>query len=91
MMVVLEEDEEEEAVPLQVSPVFTPEGEILNTEYQVTFLASVQALGLLTDYIRQLKTKDGESEELGAASVKLLHTSKQPFQVLLSHFSTFLE
>jgi len=82
MMVVLEEDEEEEAVPLQVSPVFTPEGEILNTEYQVTFLAYVPALGLQTYYIRQLKAEDGESEELGVASVKLLHTSKEPFQEL---------
>ena len=49
-----DEEEEEEPVPTQISPVFSREGELLNTEFQITFLATVPALGMQTYFIRQV-------------------------------------
>ena len=55
MATIEEEEEEEEAVPTQISPVFGREsGELLNTEFQITFLATVPALGMQTYFVRQV-------------------------------------
>ena len=34
-------EDEEEDLPIQISPVFDGEGQISNTEYQLSFLAQV--------------------------------------------------
>ena len=55
MAPIEDEDEEEEAVPTQISPVFSREGgELVNTEFQITFLATVPALGMQTYFVRQV-------------------------------------
>ena len=36
-----EDEDEEEDLPIQISPVFDGEGQISNTEYQLSFLAQV--------------------------------------------------
>ena len=100
MATIEDEEEEEEAVPTQISPVFGREsGELLNTEFQITFLATVPALGMQTYFVRQvlnipqlcqkkallshfqLKTEDGENEEMSVATVRIFNTGKHPFQV----------
>ena len=98
MATIEDEEEEEEAVPTQISPVFgTESGELLNTEFQITFLATVPALGMQTYFVRQvfsrlsqqkhyfhisqLKTEDGENEEMSVATVRIFNTGKHPFQV----------
>ena len=55
MATIEDEEEEEETVQTQISPVFSREsGELVNTEFQITFLATVPALGMQTYYIRQV-------------------------------------
>ena len=55
MAPIEDEEEEEEAVPTQISPVFSREaGELVNTEFQITFLATVPALGMQTYFVRQV-------------------------------------
>jgi len=82
MAPIEDEDEEEEAVPTQISPVFSREGgELVNTEFQITFLATVPALGMQTYFVRQLRTEDGENEDMSIATVRIFNTGKHPFQV----------
>ena len=77
-----EEDiEEEETQPSQISPVFKSDDDISNTEFDLTFLATVPAMGLQTYFIRELKSEDGANDEMSVAKVKLLNTKSQPFQV----------
>jgi len=56
-------------------------GEISNSEYELTFLATVGALGLETFYLRQLRTEEEPSDQLSVATLRLFHTDSQPFQV----------
>lgn len=56
----VEGDDEEEAVACQVSPVFDDEqGQILNTEFELSFLAQVKGLALQTYYIKALRPEEG--------------------------------
>lgn len=55
----IEGEDEEEQIPCQLSPVFDDQGQILNSEYQLTFLAQVKGLGLHSYYIQQLRQEDG--------------------------------
>ena len=75
------ETEEEETLPSQLSPVFRSDGEISNEEFELTFLATVPALGLQTYYIREMKSEDGPNDEMSVAKVKIYNTKSQPFQV----------
>lgn len=77
----LDETEEEETLPSQLSPVFRSDGEISNEEFELTFLATVPALGLQTYYIREMKSEDGPNDEMSVAKVKIYNTKSQPFQV----------
>lgn len=80
-LATVEDEEEEEVLQCQLSPVFTAGGEIQNSEYYLTFLARVPALGLQTFFIRQLKPEDGKNEEMTVGEVRIFHSAKYPFQV----------
>ena len=47
----------------------------------MTFLAMVPALGMQTYYIRQNKPKEGKNEEISVATVEILNSKAQLFQV----------
>ena len=81
MAAVDEGEEEEETEPSQLSPVFTRDGEISNEEFELSFLATIPALGLMTYYIRELKSDDGPNDEMTVAKVKIFNSKSQPFQV----------
>ena len=56
----VEGDEEEEAVPCQISPVFDEEqGQVLNTEFELSFLGQVKGLALQTYYVKGLRPEEG--------------------------------
>jgi len=81
-MNMIEDEEEEETIPTQISPVFKSDGEISNTEFDLIFLVTVPALGLQTYYVRQLKPEEGKNEEMSVATVKIFNSKGQPFQVI---------
>ena len=81
MATVDEGEEEEETEPSQLSPVFTKDGEISNEEFELSFLVTVPALGLMTYHIRELKSDDGPNDEMTVAKVKIYNSRSQPFQV----------
>ena len=81
MAAVDEGEEEEETEPSQLSPVFTRDGEISNEEFELSFLVTIPALGLMTYYIRELKSDDGPNDEMTVAKVKIFNSKSQPFQV----------
>ena len=55
-------DDEEENVPSQLSPVFTGEkNQISNSEYQLSFLAQVKGLSLMTYFIASLRPEEGHN------------------------------
>ena len=86
MATVDEGEEEEETEPSQLSPVFTKDGEISNEEFELSFLVTIPALGLMTYYIRELKSDDGPNDEMTVAKVKIYNSKSQPFQVQSSPF-----
>ena len=57
------------------------EGEIQNTEYQLTFLADVPALGLATFFIQAMRPEEGDNNENSVATIKLYNSGLQPYQV----------
>jgi hypothetical protein len=59
-------------------------GEISNSEYELTFLASVGGLGLETYYLRQLRSEEEPSDQLSIATLRLFHTDREPFQVYIN-------
>ena len=83
MAAVDEGEEEEETEPSQLSPVFTRDGEISNEEFELSFLVTIPALGLMTYYIRELKSDDGPNDEMTVAQVKIFNSKSQPFQVFI--------
>ena len=87
MATVDEGEEEEETEPSQLSPVFTKDGEISNEEFELSFLVTIPALGLMTYYIRELKSDDGPNDEMTVAKVKIYNSRSQPFQVSTSYCS----
>lgn len=52
-------DEEEETIDSQVSPVFDEQGQILNTEFYLSFLAQTDTLSLHTFFIQNLRPEEG--------------------------------
>jgi len=80
-MAVVDGDEEEEVLPSQISPVFNSDGEIQNTEFQVTFLATVPALGLATFFVQALRPEEGDNPDNSVASVKIFNSEKTHYQV----------
>ncbi len=62
-------------------------GEISNSEYELTFLASVGGLGLETFYLRQLRSDEEPSDQLSIATLRLFHTDREPFQVSITFLS----
>ena len=81
VMTMLDDTEEEETLPSQLSPVFRSDGEISNEEFELTFLVTVPALGLQSYYIREMKSEDGPNDEMSVSKVKIYNTRSQPFQV----------
>jgi hypothetical protein len=63
-------------------------GEISNSEYELTFLASVGGLGLETYYLRQLRSEEEPSDQLSIATLRLFHTDREPFQVSINILSS---
>ena len=90
-MNMIEDEEEEETIPTQISPVFKTDGDISNEQFEVTFLATVPALGLQTYFVRQLKPEEGKNDEMSVATVKIFNSNAQPFQVTKTTFETFLK
>ena len=82
VMAMLDDQEEEETQPSQLSPVFRADGEISNEEFELTFLVTVPALGLQSYYLRELKSEDGPNDEMSVAKIKIFNTKSQPFQVI---------
>merc|ERR1719471_1351482 len=78
---MIEDEEEEESIPVQISPVFKSDGDISNEQFELTFLATVPALGLQTYFIQQLKAEEGANDDLSVASIKIFNSKSQPFQV----------
>ena len=85
MAKVDEDEEEEETEASQLSPVFTKDGEISNEEFELTFLVTIPALGLMSYYIRELKSDDGSNDEMSVAKVKIFNSRSQLFQVFVLH------
>ncbi|TRY68325.1 hypothetical protein TCAL_04678 [Tigriopus californicus] len=77
----IEGEDEEEPIPCQLSPVFDDQGQILNSEYQLTFLAQVKGLGLHSYYIQQLRQEDGRNTDMDVATIRIHNSAKHPFQV----------
>ena len=70
----------EEFIPWQISPVFQLSGDISNTEFELTFLTVVPALGLQTYYVRSLRPEERPFHIMSVASIKIGNTNKEPFQ-----------
>jgi hypothetical protein len=68
--------------------LFLLTGEISNSEYELTFLASVGGLGLETFYLRQLRSEEEPSDQLSIATLRLFHTDREPFQVYINILSS---
>jgi len=84
----IEDEEVEEDVPCQISPVFTSDGQISTQEYDLTFIATIPALGLETYLIREQPADEGENDELSVATIKIFNAKDQPYQV--APFSSLL-
>ena len=55
-------DDEEENIQSQISPVFTGEkNQINNAEYQLSFLAQVKGLALMTFFVAALRPEEGQN------------------------------
>ena len=55
-------DDEEENIPSQLSPVFEGDkNQISNSEYQLSFLAQVKGLALMTFFIASLRPEEGQN------------------------------
>merc|ERR1719347_51596 len=78
---VIEGDEEEEVLETQVSPVFNKDGEILNTEFEISFLVTVPALGLQSYYLKEISAEEGTGESPKVAEVRIFNREQHPFQV----------
>ena len=70
----------EEYIPWQISPVIQASGDISNTEFELTFLTLVPALGLQTYYVRSLRPEEGPFHTMSVASIKIGNPGKEPFQ-----------
>ena len=56
----IEGDEEEEILPSQLTPVFDDEeGQVLNTEFYLSFLAQVKGLALQTYFVKIMRPEEG--------------------------------
>ena len=75
------EELDEISLRCQISPVFKSDLDILNGEYELTFLSEVPALGFQSYYVRQLRPEEGENPNLSVASIKIFNSRKEPFQV----------
>ena len=51
----------EEFIQCQLSPVFDDQGQILNNEFYLSFLAQLKGMALETYYIQQLRPEEGDS------------------------------
>ena len=51
----------EEFIQCPLSPVFDDQGQILNNEFYLSFLAQLKGMALGTYYIQQLRPEEGES------------------------------
>jgi len=76
-----EDEELEEEVACQISPVFNSEGEISNQEYEFTFIATVPALGMETYFLKEVKAEEGPNGDLDVATIKIMNSKNQPYKV----------
>ena len=83
-------DDEEEDLPIQISPVFDSEGQISNTEFELSFLAQVKGFGLKTFYIVMLRPEEGKNDNMDVAKIKIHNSVNHPFQVFYNLFYAFL-
>ena len=77
----VEGDDEEEDLPIQISPVFDEEGQIANTEFELSFLAQLKGFALKTFYIAALRPEEGANQNLDVAKIKIHNSANHPFQV----------
>ena len=77
----IEGDDEEEFIQCQLSPVFDDQGQILNNEYYLSFLAQLKGMALETYYLQQLRPEEGNNPEMDVAHIKIHNSFKHPFQV----------
>ena len=82
-------DDEEEDLPIQISPVFDSEGQISNTEFELSFLAQVKGFGLKTFYIVMLRPEEGKNDNMDVAKIKIHNSVNHPFQVLYNLLYAF--
>lgn len=74
-------DDEEEMIPCQLTPVFDDQGEIVNNEYHLSFLAQVKGMALETYFIQQLRLEEGTNTDMDVAHIVLFNCHKEPYQV----------
>lgn len=77
----VEGDEEEEVVPSQLSPVFDDQGQVINNEFQFSFLAQVKGLALQSYFLKPLRPEEGENPDNDVAHIRIHNSAKHPFQV----------
>ena len=54
-------DDEEESIQCQLLPVFDDQGEVLNNEFYLSFLAQLKGMALETYFIQQMRPEEGEN------------------------------
>ena len=55
-------DDEEENIPSQLSPIFEGDkNQISNSEFQLSFLAQVKGLALMTYYVAAMRPEEGQN------------------------------
>jgi len=73
-------EDEEEDLPVQISPVFDAEGQISNTDFELSFLAQVNGLALKTFYVSTNRPEEGPNPNLNVASIRIHNSANHPFQ-----------
>ena len=79
----IEGDDEEEPLACQLSPVFDQDqGQIVNNEFYLSFLAQQKGLSLETYYVQALRPEEGDNTDMDVAHIRI-HNS--------GNFSYFLK
>ena len=68
----IEGDDEEEPLQCQLSPVFDEDqGQIVNNEFYLSFLAQQKGLSLETYYIQALRPEEGDNTDMDVAHIRI--------------------
>ncbi len=57
------------------------QNQIMNTEYELSFLADVKGLALQTYYVKMQRPEEGVNADMDVAAIRLLNQAEHPFQV----------